>query len=226
MKTTILLFTLVTSLTLVTSNKVFSQTTSTSGNTDIRLQQIENKTSTESSKVATTSATPKLNSISFLDGKVLTISSSVLVLDCENGTKAIYTTDSTKFINLDSSGKKLIGFGDLKIGDTIQVLGLNPAESTGTAKIIVRSSVINGSNTFSLIARISDISEGLINLKNYTRDDLALIKVSYDSSVLINSGSKTLKITDLKPNNKVVTAGTIDNKGTLLAKEILVFNSP
>ena len=101
--------------------------------TQKRLNEIEAKRATQS---ATTSAKKQTGEISFVEGAITSATNPILIVSTNSGNKIVYTTDSTKFLNLDSKGKKLIGFGDLKLGEKILLIGLPKGSASGTAKII------------------------------------------------------------------------------------------
>lgn len=202
----------------------FSQDTQ-SQSEQYRLQQIEKQQATKSATVATASATTKSQTISFVDGQITAINSAVILLETKFGTKIIYTADSTKFFNLDSSGKKLIGLGDLKAGDTIYTIGLTQLTNSGSAKIIVRDQT-KAVRNFSLIGKIASATDKDLKLDDFNRSDLPSLLLTFSSKTKVtNSRQQTLKPTDLKADYKIVASGFFDEKNNLVAATIFNLGS-
>ena len=187
--------------------------------TQKRLNEIEAKRATQS---ATVSAKKQPGEISFVEGTITSSTNPVLVISTKLGNKIVYTNDSTKFLNLDSKGKKLIGFGDLKLGEKILLIGLPQESASGTAKIIVRDQNPKPNN-FSFIGKISEVSDTTLTLNNFAQKELPTTKVGVSSSTVIKKSGKTIKVLDLKVQDKVVLTGTIDDKGTLMASFVQSF---
>lgn len=187
--------------------------------TQKRLNQVDAQRSTSS---ATASADKKGSQISFVEGVVTSVTNPVIIISTASGSKLIYTNDSTRFINFDPKGKKLIGFGDIKIGEAILVVG-TPAESAAaTSKLIIRDQNPKP-KYFSLIGKISEIKDPNLTLNSLTRTDLPTTKSSTTTTTLIKRSGKPVSLTDLKAQDKTVTTGTIDDKGNLIISEILIF---
>lgn len=188
--------------------------------TQKRLNEVEAKRATSS---ATDSAAQKnLGEITYIEGTIVSTGASVLVFSTTTGSKTIYTNDVTKFINLDGKGKKLIGFGDLKIGESIMVVGLPSAAGSGSAKLIIRDQNLKP-KYFSSLSRVAEIKDSVVTVKGYSREDLPSNKVATNSTTTVKKSGSTLTLDNLKVNDKVVVTGTIDEKGTLTASEILTF---
>ena len=136
--------------------------------------------------------------------------------------KIVYTTDSTKFLNLDSKGKKLIGFGDLKLGEKILLIGLPKGSASGTAKIIVRDQNPKTKN-FSFLGKVLETSESSITLNNFNQKELPATKINIAQDTIIKKSNKDIKISELKVQDKVVLTGNIDEKGTLMATFVQSF---
>ena len=217
MKKTILTIALF--LFFVAPTVVLSQSSAEELQTQKRLNEIEAKRATQS---ATVSAKKQNSEISFVEGTLTSSTNPTLVVSTNSGNKVVYTTDSTKFLNFDSKGKKLIGFGDLKLGEKILIIGLPQESASGTAKIIVRDQNPKPNN-FSFMGKISEVSETTLTLNNFAQKELPVTKVGTTSSTVIKKANKTVKPTDFKVADKVVLTGTIDDKGTLLAQEIFKF---
>ncbi len=181
--------------------------------TQKRLNEIEAKRATQS---ATASAKKQNSEISFVEGFITSSSNPVLVISTNSGNKIVYTTDSTKILNLNSAGKKLIGFGDLKLGEKILLIGLPKESASGTAKIIVRDQNPKPKN-FSFLGKVAEVSESSLTLSNFTQKELPTTKVSIAPSAVVKNNSKTIKTLDLKTQDKIVLTGTIDDKGALFA---------
>lgn len=195
----------------------FSQSSQEELETQKRLNEVESKRATSS---ATSSANKKPPTITFVEGVIHSANNSVIVLSTESGNKMIYTNDSTKFINIDANGKKLIGFGDLKIGETVSVVGLPKEKGSGTAKVVVRDNRIK-TGYFSTIGKVSEITETDITLKNFS-GDLPSKKLNFTANSVVKKDSEVILLKDLKTGDKVVASGTIDEKGSLLVSEILL----
>src|SRR3990172_5838630 len=134
MKKHLIFFTIVTIGVLLTPRLVLSQSSAEELQTQKRLNEIEAKRATQS---ATTSAEKQNSEISFMEGVITSSTNPTLVISTNSGNRVVYTNDSTKILNLDSKGKKLIGFGDLKLGEKILLIGLPKGAVTGTARLIV-----------------------------------------------------------------------------------------
>lgn len=202
---------------LVKPLSIYSQTSSSQ---DYRLQQIEKLSATASTQPATSSAKPNNTSLTFISGNLSSVSGSTIFLSTDGGIKLIYTSDSTKFYNFDASGKKLIGIGDLKSGDSVNVIGLSPQTNSGSAKIVVRDQTIQVKN-FGLIGKVSDINPSTIQLSNMTRTDLPIFHATINSDTTVTNASKqNLKSTDILANDLVVIAGYFDDKNNLITKQI------
>lgn len=205
---------------LLTSSHTFAQSA-----TEERLKQVEARIATEGSKTATQSSKTKSHkAISFIEASVVASSGSVLTISADKNIKTIYTIDSTKFINIDSNGKKLIGFGDIKINDTILVVGVPQGSSVGTAKLIIRdqNKIVKA---FSMIGKVSELKDNLLTLAHFSRTDLPNQNISLTSETAITATkNKTLDRNSLAPRQTAVVSGTIDDKGSFLAKQIFLPN--
>lgn len=188
---------------------------------DAHLQQIENKVATSGS-VATGSAQPKVKAVTYTEGALIAVNTSVLFLDTKTGTKTVYTTDSTKFFSLDSSGKKLIGLGDLKLGDNLVILGLNPSEVSGIAKFVVRTSV-GVNKSFSLLGKVAEVHDTTLSLADFNGLNPTPISLTLPTNVSFAPESRVKNVASLKKDDKLVVVGTVDAKGTLTAQQISVF---
>ncbi len=204
---------------LVLPTTSFSQTTQ-EVETQKRLNEVESKRATSS---ATTSSSTKNESLTFVEGFVTATNPSVLYISTDSGNKTIYANDSSKFINLDSKGKKLIGFGDLKIGETVMIVGVPREAAAGTATLVIRDQNAKP-KYFSILGKFSEVKDTTVTLKNFSREDLPTSKFTLTTSSLIKKSGKNSTIDQLKQNDKVVVTGTIDDKGTLVASEIQVIN--
>lgn len=215
----ILIFSL---LILVKPLAVFSQTSSSQ---DYRLQQIDKLSATASSQVATSSAKAS-KSTTFIEGNVTSVTGSTIFLATNAGTNVVNTSDSTKFYNLDSSGKKLIGIGDLKSGDYLEIIGLSSQTNSGSANIIVRDQTSQIRN-FGLIGKVSDINSSTLKLSSITRSDLPILQATINSdTIFANASKQNLKLTDFVANNLVVVAGYFDEKNNLITNQIFkIINS-
>ncbi len=192
----------------------------TSQSQEYRLEQVEKLSATASSKVATSSAKTKSHSISFTGGTVISIASNVVYLATKEGTKTIFTSENTFYYNIDSAGKKLIGIGDLKTGDNIDVVGISAQTSSGSAKIIVRDQTKVTKN-FSLIGKVLEINATSLKVGSLTRVDLPTITTTLNNeTTFANSRSSSLKISDILVNDKIALAGYFDDKGSLITKQI------
>lgn len=205
---------------LLTSSHTFAQSA-----TEERLKQVEARIATEGSKTATQSSKTKSHkAISFIEASVVASSGSVLTISADKNIKTIYTTDSTKFINIDSSEKKLIGFGDIKVNDTILVVGVPQGSSVGTAKLIIRdqNKIVRA---FSMIGRVSELKDNLLALAHFSRTDLPNqnINLTNDTAIVTNK-SKPLNRTSIIPKAQAIVSGAIDDKGTFLSKQIFLIN--
>ncbi len=194
----------ITLITLVLPQTAFSQTTQE------RLEQV---------KAATTSAEKSKNlTVTFIEGVIRTIDKAI-VIDTASGSRFIYFTDSTRFINFDSTGKKPIGIGDLKIGETIMVVGLNPSTNSGVAKFIIRDQV-KQLTSFSLFGKIKTASS--TNLTLSTSSELDPVNLLLNSDTVIKTNAdKTILPAELQTNDQLALAGIIDSKGSLVTKTIL-----
>lgn len=214
------LLTLLTCLNLIlfSGGVVFSQE-----NLDERVKEIETKIATASSKAATESSKAKSQrTISFIEGVVVVNSGGILTLSSESRTKFIYTIDSTKFINIDSSGKKLIGLGDIKVNDSVLVVGVAQVASSGTAKLVIRDQNKN-SRTFSLIGKVSELKDTSLALSHFSRTDLPNINLVLTGETVVSGAkNKALDRTSLVAGAQVVASGNIDDKGTFVSKQIFL----
>ena len=198
---------------------IFSQSTPEQLEIQKRLNEVESKRATSS---VTTSAKKQGSVISFIEGGVISASNGVLFISTRSGTKIIYTSDSTKFLNLSTSGKKLIGFGDLKIGETILIMGVPEDSATGMAKLVVRDQN-QKLKFFSVLGKISEITETTLTLKDWQRTDLPTLKIAITASTTVMKGNTTITFSKLKPDDQLTVTGTIDDKGNPVASNILVF---
>lgn len=213
------------SLVLLSVTLVFSQNSDLNNNAEVRLQQIETKRASESANTTTQgSKTKDQKTISFIEGSVIAASGATLTVSSENGTKIVYTSDSTKFINFDSTGKKLIGFGDIKINDTIMIVGVSQISGNGSARMVIRDQN-RITKTFSLFGKINNLTENTLILSHFTRTDLPNHSISLTNETIISSSkNKILDRTTLVPGTRAVVAGTIDEKGNFLSKAIFLPN--
>ncbi|HEY4695031.1 MAG TPA: DUF5666 domain-containing protein [Candidatus Nanoarchaeia archaeon] len=202
---------------LITPKLAFSQ--DFSENAQKRLEEIEAKAATAST-TATSSATKKEGEVSFVEGTVAAINGTAFLVNTDEGSRLIYTTDNTKYFNIDPSGKKLIGFGDIKVGETIMVLGLSSQSNSGTARIIVRDTV-KQITTFSVLGKVVEVKDPSLTLENLLSADLPALTLTTSTDTKIQSGEKTIALIDLKAGDRVVAAGTIDDKGNFVVKTIL-----
>jgi len=191
--------------------------------TKVRLNQIEAKFATSNAKTATSSNNGKNKaSISFFSSIVLVNSNSVLTV-FENGKIInIYTNDSTKYLNFDSGGKKLIGIGDLKVNDTILIIGIAKDSNPKIAKLIVRDQT-KSVNNFSLIGKIIELKENSISLGQLTRKDLPPTVINFSQNLsILTTGNKTLEKSSLTQNQTIIATGIIDEKGNFQSKQIFL----
>lgn len=198
---------------------VFSQSTTEQLEIQKRLNELESKRTTSS---ATDSAQKKTTEITFIEGSINSVANSVVMVSAPNGNKTIVTNDSTKFYNLDSKGKKLIGFGDLKIGETIMIIGLAPEASKGSAKIILRDQNPK-TKFFSLLGKKAEVKDNILTLADFSRKDLPSTKITIASNTIIKKAGKNINLEKLTNEANLVSVGTIDDKGNLLATELLSF---
>lgn len=199
---------------------IFSESDSLSESQQYRLEQIEKKQATATNVVATSSAESKNQTITFIEGQIIALKESSIFVDTKKGTKFIYTNDTTKFFNLDSSGKKLIGLVDLKINDKIYIIGLSQLTVSGSAKIIIKDQTKVIKN-FSVFGRASEITEKNIKLANFTRDDLPNFVLTFSGETKItNSRQEVLKISNLKTTDKILTSGFFDDKNNMIVISI------
>ncbi len=207
-------------LAVLSTEFVFAQ-----DDTEIRLQQIETKMATKSTKTTTVSSkVANQKAITFIEGSVLTISANVLTISSKKDLKTIYTSDSTKFINIDSGGKKLVGFGDIKVNDTILVVGVPPASSTGSAKLIIRDSNKVVKN-FSILGKIATLKENTLTLGHFSRSDLPNFTINLTTDNIISSSkNKTLDRSTLITGQFAIITGIIDDKGSFSSKQIFLPN--
>jgi hypothetical protein len=220
----ILILGLIVFLTLSMGQEVKSQ--DFSENARKRLEEIESKTATAAARTATASAEQEVTSnISFLEGTVAAINGTAFLLNTRLGSRIIYTVDSTKYFHIDTSGKKLLGFSDIKVSNTIMVLGLSPQTNSGTAKIVVRDTV-KALPTFSILGDIVDNKGTSLTVGNISRRDLPPLTLVLNSDTKIQAGEKSLPSTALKKGDRIVAAGTVDDKGNLVTKTILITTSP
>lgn len=198
-------------------------TSSALAQTDVEIQKRLNEVEANRASGSATTSADKKSSYSFVEGTIVSTSTPVLVIETALGPKTIYGYESTKYINIDNSGKKLIGFGDLKIGEKILVIGPSRESSSGVSKMIVRdtSSKVHG---FALLSKFAETKDNALYLKDFNRGDLAVIKVGLKTETLIKQSGKNISPEQLKLNQALVTVGTIDDKGNLIASESLVLN--
>lgn len=192
-------------------------------NSQDRVKDIENRRATSSPTVATDSSkTKQASNISFIEGTVSAINGTILIVETNLGTKTIYTVDSTRYFILDQNGKKLSGFGEIKVNDKILIIGLPLSAQNGTAKIIVKDLTKQAKN-FSVVGKIAEVKESSLVLQNFARADLPKISLTLASGVSIISPNKNqLKVTSLSVNDPIVASGTIDEKGNLNVLQIFV----
>lgn len=204
---------------LVGPKFVSSQSTPDQIETQKRLNEVEaNRLTPQASR----SATKKVNEITFAKGTVTSVTKPLLFITTHRGSKTVMTNDGTKFINFDSKGKKLIGFGDLKNGESILVIGLSADQAIGTAKIIVRDQTTKP-NYFSLFGRNQEFKDNSLFLKDLIRQDLDLTKVTISTSTKYYKNKIETDIKSLSLGEKLALVGTIDEKGNLVTEEILSF---
>lgn len=213
----LILFLIINILILTAPSLVNSQT---SQSQEYRLEQIEKLSATASSKVATISSKTKSPSSSFTSGSVVAIANGVIFLNTKAGTKTIYTSENTFYYNIDSTGKKLIGVGDLKTGDNIDVVGISAQTNSGGAKIVVRDQTKVTKN-FSLIGNVLEINATSLKVGSLTRFDLPTITSTLNNeTAFANNRSSSLKISDILVNDKIALAGYFDDKGSLITKQV------
>lgn len=204
---------------------IFSQNDNLSESQQYRLEQIEKKQATQTSTAATSSAKTKNQTITFVEGQITATGVTSLYVDTKHGTKVIYTSDTTKFLNLDSIGKKLIGVSDLKVNDKIYIIGLSKLAVSGSAKIIIRDQTKPIRN-FSFLGRISEITDKNLKLANFTRDDLPSINLLLTSETKVtNSRQEILKLINLKVSDKILASGFFDDKNNLVTAAIFKISS-
>mgnify|MGYP001599369760 CR=1 FL=1 len=212
-------------LVLVSVTLVFSQNSDLNNNAEVRLQQIETKRASESANTTTQGNKAKdQKTISFTEGSVIAASGTTLTVSSENGTRIVYTSDSTKFINFDSTGKKLIGFGDIKINDTIMIVGVSQISGNGSARLVIRDQN-RITKTFSLFGKINNLMENTLILSHFTRADLPNHSLSLTNETIISSTkNKTLDRTSLVPGTAAIISGIVDEKGTFFSKAVFLPN--
>lgn len=216
---------LVASLVLISlifsSDFVFSQSTPEQLETQKRLNEVESKRTSSATSSSTRNSAAK---VSFLEGTISFASNSLLILATDNGAKMIATNDSTKFLNLDSKGKKLIGFGDLKISETIMVLGLSPETGKGTAKLIVRDQNPK-IKYFSLLGKIIEVKETTLKIGDYKTPSLDNSDISLSPTTVLKKKSKNLTPDQLTINDSLIVTGSINEKNNLLATDIFILSN-
>lgn len=204
---------------LLAPNIVLSQSTPEQLETQKRLNEVEiNRASSEASVSAKKTST----ATAFLEGSISSKTNSVIVLSSSSGVKTISTSDSTKFINIDSKGKKLIGFGDLKIGETILLVGLSPQGASGVAKIVVRDQN-QKPKYFSLFGKNQELKDNVLTLKNSFQSNSTTSKVQLGASTVFRKNSKNITLEQVALDERLVVTGTIDEKGNLNSSEVLIF---
>lgn len=212
---------LITFLFLLSPSLVVSQT---SQSQEYRLEQIDKLSATASSKTATTAAKSKKTKIGFIEGKIIFISGNSISLNTPNGTKLVTTTDSSLFFNLDSTGRKLIGLGDLKTGDELCVIGLAQNSTAGFGMIIVRDQNKTVEN-FSAFGTISEFTGTNLKINNITSTSLTTPMFALTTELSIsNSKRQKLKLSDLKLTDLIATSGYIDEKNNLITSTLLKIN--
>ena len=223
MKKPVFLAIIVLSFSLTSATIVFSQNTPDA--TQTRLQQIENKTATQGANLASASVqTKKARTISFIQGTVIGSGGRIISIDTSNSVRTVFTSDSTKFINLDSSGKKLIGFGDIKGGDTLLVIGLPSTSVSGSAKIVVRDQT-KSTKTFAQLGQVLNNKDNTLVIADIFRTDIPNLSLSLPKEAVVSADkNQTLDQTLLTAGRKLVAAGIVDDKGLYIIKRIFVLN--
>ncbi len=151
---------------------------------------------------------------------MISSANSVIYLATKEGTKTIFTSENTLYYNIDSAGKKLIGIGDLKTGDSVDVIGLPPQTSLGSAKIVVRDQT-KAIKNFSLIGKVSEISTTTLKLSSITRIDLPILQTTINNeTTFANSRSSSIKLSDILVNDKIILSGYFDDKNNLITKQV------
>lgn len=203
---------------VLTVQPIFGQGNSFVQNAQDQLNQIEARQATASASISTTTFT-------FREGVVSSLQGNLFTLQTSSGNVLVYTTDSTKFIQIDTGSKKLIGFSDLKLGDILMVLGLVKNSASGTAKFITRDST-KSVKTFSLFGLVNSVSAKTITINNFNNPNLPVLSLNLDSNLTVTSEKGTpVTNKDLTTKDKIVLTGTIDNQGNQTVNKILQVQS-
>lgn len=220
MKYRFLLSLLFTTGVLLAPSFAFSQSSPEQLEIQKRLNEVESK---RSSSVSADSTEKRFIQITFLEGTISSTSNSQLILTTPNGPKVIYTSDSTKFLNFDSKGKKLIGFGDLKLSEIVMVIGLPKEAGKGIATYIIRDQN-QKTKFFTLLGTSSEVKESVLTLNDFKNSNLPISKINLPPTTVVKKNSKTLGIDDVKSKDSTVVTGSIDDKGSLSATDIFIFS--
>lgn len=205
------LFSLITLAALIVPSQAFSQ--DNVSNSQKRIEEIQ-------TKVATGSANTQ-NDSTFIEGQIVALKAPTIIISTSNGSRIVYTSDNTQSFNINSTGKKHIGIGDLKVGNVIMVLGLPGTTNSGTAKFIVRDTTKQIA-TFSILGKIVNTKSSTLTLQDLSRSDFPATSITLSKDTVIKaSDNKDLTSTGLQKGDELIAAGTIDSKGNLVPKTVL-----
>lgn len=165
-------------------------------------------------------------------GKITAISSHTITILAGSGFPVTVTVGTTtKFFDYQEN-KKIITFNDLKIGNQIAVVGLEPTDRSGIAIFIYR--LADPRHHQALFGTVTKVDVATASAKVGTPSAaLATVtlslKIGSNAQVVITKDTKlslpgvskpTLK--DLKPGQKVVTTGIINNQTGFLAGKFII----
>lgn len=148
-------------------------------------------------KVATRVSEIKSNS-KFVSGKITLLTDTTLTIQPTGEPSITVTTSSTtKFIDLLTT-KRTITIKSLRAGDLVSVVGVSPAESSGTARLVART--LSPKTRATLVGTVTNVqmatSSGILKTATSSAEITLKVKTGTSSAVLVNTTTK-LKITGL-----------------------------
>lgn len=182
-------------------------------------------------RIATNVATLK-NKNRHIVGKITTVGSNSITLLPGSGLPVTVTVGATTKIYDYVGGKKIITFNDLKVGNQVAVVGIEPNERSGIAILIFKlTEPVKHQALFGTITKI-DIATASAKVSTSSASLATLtvtLKVGTGAQVIITKDTKiniptiskpTLK--DLKLGQKAVATGIIDSQKGFLANKFIV----
>lgn len=182
-----------------------------------RLQRIEQKVSTGSSK--NVQKDNKARGKHTL-GTIRAINGSIILVDNKNTTQQILTDAETDFLQVGDRGRTNISLRELRIGDRVAVYGIAKDQNTGTAEAVVRLTKSQPAR-HALFGKITLVNGSTFTI-SHIQQEKVLGTVVANNSTEIKGKSGNLTTRDLSAGVVIAVSGTVDNRGVITAKRIFV----